>query len=98
MSVTNELLHGKIPMQMYALGAKSGTTVLYHSWAGLAATINKYHGAQQDSSARIANYLNRPLGLCPRGIFLQLDRKLVCTNPMLHAEPYINYYVYKCNV
>ena len=36
MSVTNELLHGKIPMQMYALGAQSGTTVLYHSWAGLA--------------------------------------------------------------
>ena len=23
----------------------------------------------------------------------QLDQKLVCTNPMLHAEPYINYYI-----
>ena len=44
-SVTNELLHGKFPMQMYALGAQSGTTVLYHSWAGLAATMNKSHGA-----------------------------------------------------
>ena len=28
------------------------------------------------------------------GLFLALDRKLVRTNPMLHAEPYINYYVY----
>ena len=59
MSVTNELLHSKIPMQMYALGAQSGTTVLYHSWAGLAATMNKSHGAQQDSGARIANYLGK---------------------------------------
>ena len=55
MSVTNELLHGKIPMQMYALGAQSGTTVLYHSWASLAATMNKSHGTQQDSGACIAN-------------------------------------------
>ena len=36
---------------------------------------------------------NRPLGLRPRGLFLHLDRKLVRTNPMLHAEPYINYYL-----
>ena len=36
---------------------------------------------------------NRPLGLTPCGLFLALDRKLVCTNPMLHAEPYINYYM-----
>ena len=43
-------------MQMYALGAQNGTTVLYHSWAGLAATMNKSHGTQQDSSPRIANY------------------------------------------
>ena len=57
MSVTNELLLGKFPMQMYALGAQSGTTVLYHSCAGLAATMNKSQGAQQDSSACIANYL-----------------------------------------
>ena len=37
MSVTNELSHGKLPMQMYALGAQSGTNELYHSWA---ATMN----------------------------------------------------------
>ena len=29
MSVTNELLHGKLPIQMYALGVQSGTT---HGW------------------------------------------------------------------
>ena len=51
------LLHSKIPMQMYALRPQSGTTVLYHSWAGLVATMSKSHGAQQDSSARIANYI-----------------------------------------
>ena len=56
MSVTNELLCSKIPMQMYALGAQSGTTVLYDSWP---ATMNKSHGAHQDSSARIANYLGK---------------------------------------
>ena len=39
---------------------------------------------------------NRPLGLRPRGLFLHLDRKLVRTNPMLHAEPYINYYMLVC--
>ena len=27
--------------------------------------------------------------------FFQLDQKLVRTNPMLHAEPYINYYLLK---
>ena len=37
MSVTNELLHGKLPMQTYTLGAQSGTNELYHSWA---ATMN----------------------------------------------------------
>ena len=66
-SVTNELLHSKIPMQMYALGAQSGTTVLYHSWAGLAATMNKSHGTQQDSSARIANYLGKAHDSSPTG-------------------------------
>ena len=25
--------------------------------------------------------------------FCQLDRKLMRTNPMLHTEPYINYYL-----
>ena len=44
---------------MYALRAQSGTTVLYHSWAGLTATMNKSHGAQQDSSARLANNLGK---------------------------------------
>ena len=33
----SELLHSKLKMQMYALGAQSGTNKLYHSWA---ATIN----------------------------------------------------------
>ena len=47
---TNELLHNKLPIQMYALGAQSGTT--YHSWAGLAANMIKFHGAQQDCSVR----------------------------------------------
>ena len=37
MSVTNELLHGKLPMQTYSLGAQSGTNEMYHSWA---ATMN----------------------------------------------------------
>ena len=49
----------KFSMQMYALGPQSGTTVLYHSWAGLVATMSKSHGAQQDSSARIANKLGK---------------------------------------
>ena len=44
---------------MHCRGAQSGTTVLYHSWAGLAATMNKSHCAQQDSSACIANYLGK---------------------------------------
>ena len=68
MSETNELLQSKIPMQMYALGAQSGTTVLHHSWrAGLAATMNKSHGAQQDSSARIANNLGKAHDSSPTG-------------------------------
>ena len=62
MSVTNKLLHDKIQMQIYALAGSSdwynciGTT---HAWVGLAATMNKSHGAQQDNSARIANYLGK---------------------------------------
>ena len=133
----------KFPMQMYALRAQSGTTVLYHSWAGLVATMNKSHGAQQDSSARIANNLGKThdssptrryrelcsayliyttstltlVGLqrsnnktinvsllvkhwiCPHLLpvsLLKIDHKLVCTNPMLHTEPYNNYYL-PCN-
>ena len=30
------------------------------------------------------------------GLVLQLDRKLVRTNPMLHPEPYINCFVIAC--
>ena len=52
---------------MYALGAQSGTTVLYHPWVGLAATMNKSHGAQQDSSARIANNLGKVRDSSPTG-------------------------------
>ena len=66
MSVTNELLHSKLPMQMYALRAQSGTNELYNSWAGQAATMNKSHGAQQDSSICIANYLGKAHAL-PEG-------------------------------
>ena len=65
MSGTNDLYHGKLPMQMYALGAQSGTYDLYHSWAGLAATTNN-HGVQQDSSACFANNLGKVLAL-PEG-------------------------------
>ena len=48
MSVTNELLHSKLAMQMYALGAQSGTNELYHSWA---ATTNTNASMAKHSTA-----------------------------------------------
>ena len=66
MSGTNDLYHGKLPMQMYALEAASGTNELYHSWAGLVATMNKFHGAPQDSSTCLPNNLGKAHAL-PEG-------------------------------
>ena len=38
----------------------SGTNDLYHSWAGLASTVDdKFHGAHRDSSACFANNLGK---------------------------------------
>ena len=54
-------------MVLYALVARSGTTVLYHSWAGLAVNMNISHGAQQDNSACIANYLDKAHDGSPTG-------------------------------
>ena len=53
-----------------------GTNDLYHSWAGLAATMNN-HDVQQDSSACSANNLGKALAL-PEGEEPYCAR-LICT-------------------
>ena len=62
---------------MYALVAQSGTTVLYHSWAGLAASMNNFHGAQHDSSACFANDL---------GTAAILECEELCSAHLIHKS------------
>ena len=71
----NEWYKRFVPWQtpMYALGAQSGTNDLYHSWAGLAATINN-HGAQQDSGACFANNLGKAQAL-PKAVPYMHDER-----------------------
>ena len=78
-SVTNNLLHGQFAMQTYALHQGDVTSELLHSWW----------------FAHVRN-INKTIKLWLFGLVFylyQLDRKLVHTNPILHAEPCINYYM-----
>ena len=59
MNGTNDFYHCKLQMKMYALETQSGTTELYHSWAGLTAMMTKFHGTQEDSSAWFYNDLGK---------------------------------------
>ena len=68
-------------MQINALGAQRGTNNLYHSWAGLAATMNN-HGVQQDSSACFTNSSGKGAIALPEGEELYYVR-LICTTIIL---------------
>ena len=63
-------VHGRLSMQIFGLGAQSGTTIkyCYPSWAGMAAT--KFHGTQQDSSACFAKAYALQEGEEPCSVYL----------------------------
>ena len=77
-SVTTELLHSQLPMQVYALEQQSVATILLHSWA---ATVNTI-GQNIDQPRSTVVTASQKFGLVV--YFYQLDRKLVRTSPMFH--------------
>ena len=69
-----------------------------HAQSNYNKTINVYTVAlcvtlnlSSQASSRVVK--NRTRGRRPSSLFYQLDRKLMPTNPMLHAELYISYYI-----
>ena len=77
-SVKNDLLHGQFAMQTYAY-IRYMLHLNFYTRGGL----------------HMRRVITKQLMYGSEGLvfyFYQLDQKLVRTNPMLHAEPYINYY------
>ena len=86
--VTNDLLHGQFAMQTYALHQVDVTSELLYSWWFAHAQSNNktFNG----SSCNIGFVCTCFQSHCTHE---PPDQKLMCTNPMLHAEPYITYYL-----
>ena len=92
-SVTNDLLHSQFAIQTYVLHQVDVTSELSHS-----AHVQSNNKTINVWLFGICTHLllvslikieHSAFGLMV--IFYQLDRKLVCTNSMLHTEPYITF-------
>ena len=98
---TNDLLHSQFAMQTYVLHQVDVASELLHSWWFAHAqsnnkTINvwlfmKHWICLHSLPVSLIKIEHLAFGLV--FYFCQLNRTFVHTNPLLHAEPYINYYL-----